>query len=86
MVIEWYWLAEKLGFMKNITTQYADGSIHYEVAVKAEGFFFALTWAMFPTLFLIGLISCFLAGWKKCENAGKTVVRYGIVILLVYKG
>ena len=85
MEIEWYWLAEKLGLIKNVTAEYADGSTYYEVAVKgAERFFTALAWSMIPLFFLLGLITCMLAVWKNRQNAGKTVLRCGIVVLLLY--
>lgn len=85
MEIKWYWLAEKLGLIKNVTAEYADGSIYYEVAVKdAERFFAILTWSKIPFFFLLGLITCLVAVRKNRQNAGKTVLRCGIVVLLVY--
>lgn len=84
MEFEWYWLAEKFGLMQETTQQYADGSIHYEVSVKAEEFFAVLGWSLLPVLFLLGFLISLITTWEKKENAGKTIVRCGIVILLVY--
>ena len=71
MKIKWYWLAEQMGLVSNLTAQYNDGAIHYQVSARADEVFSILFLSLIPLLFLFGLILRFLLCRAGHPNAGR---------------
>lgn len=84
MEVKWYWLAELLGLVRNVSDQYGDGGIHYEVSARADEIFGAIGLSAIAVLFLLGLIIRFAGVKMAHENGAKGVVICISAVLLVY--
>jgi len=84
MELKWYWLAEQMGLVTNISAQYNDGFIHYQVSARTGDVFFTLFLALIPTLFLLGCLLRFLLVRRGHDRAGRILSRGGVCILLLY--
>ena len=82
MEIKWYWLAQMLGYVKDI--RYLGGGYTYEVSAKVGEFFLMLYLLLFPVMFITGFLLCFFSYQRKGERAFSLVIRYGVVMLLLY--
>jgi len=84
MKIKWYWLAEQMGLVSNLTAQYNDGAIHYQVSARADEVFSILFLSLIPLLFLFGLILRFLLCRVGHPNAGRHFLNISVILLGVY--
>ena len=81
MKIKWYWLAEQLGLMEDLSG--GNGDVLYRVSAQADDFFEAAFFALIPIFLLAGA----LLGYLLCRNQlplARRVIRWGIGILLGY--
>lgn len=81
MKIKWYWLAEQLGVMEDIST---GTEIAYRVSVKADEYFETAIFSLVPLLFLAGLFLAFLLGRRQREILAGKLTLGGIGILVIY--
>ena len=84
MTIKWYWPAEMLGLVKNISHEYNDGGTYWSVAGNTDDVFFTLLLSMIPALFFVGFLLHFVYRVKQNTARGETIVLIGAIILLVY--
>ena len=83
MKIKWYWLAEQLGLVTDLTAQYNDGYTHYQVSAQAGEVFGWFFLSLFPLFFLAGLLlSRRLA--RRAPALERKLLRFGIAFLLFY--
>ncbi len=84
MEIEWYWPAEQMGFIKDISEQYNDGMRYLQVSSKVGDVFMVLTFSLIPLCFMIGLLIRWILGRKKKDALAKKIV-WGIAgVMFVY--
>ncbi len=76
MEIKWYWLAEQLGLVQDVSALYDDGT-RYVVSSEVGDVFFWLRAALVPLLFLLGFALC-------VRIASPAPLRVGVGILLTY--
>lgn len=76
MEIKWYWPAEQMGLVKDVSALYDDGT-SYQVSARADEIFGAIGLSLIPLLFLIGFALCFFC-------TGRTPLRVGVGLLLSY--
>ena len=84
MRIKWYWPAEQLGLVKDLTTQYNDGSIHYQVSARADEVFFTLFLSLIPLLFFWELLLCFPLHRSKQDLLARRLTVFPALTLLCY--
>lgn len=84
MKIKWYWLAEQLGLVTDLTAQYNDGAIHYRVSAQAGEVFSALLLSLIPLLFLLGLALCFFLHRSGRELLARRVIECFTLSLVLY--
>ena len=84
MKIKWYWLAEQMGLVSDLTAQYNDGAIHYRVSAQADEVFAALFLSLIPFLFLFSLVSCFLLCRMGRSDQGRYFSNIPAILLCVY--
>ena len=82
MEIKWYWLAETLGYVKDIS--HLGNNLTYEVSSKVGEFFLMLYLMLFPVLFVFGFLLRFFSFHRKGERTAALTVRCGVLVLLVY--
>ena len=76
MEIKWYWLAERMGLVRDVSALYDDGTT-YQVSAKADEIFGAIELALIPLLFLLGFALCFF-------SSSRAPLRVGVGLLLGY--
>lgn len=76
MKIKWYWLAERMGLVRDVSALYDDGTT-YQVSAKADEIFGAIELALIPLLFLLGFALCFF-------SSSRAPLRVGVGLLLGY--
>lgn len=76
MEIKWYWLAEQLGLVEDVSALYNDGTT-YRVSARTDEIFNAMRLALVPLLFLAGFALCFFC-------AAHAPLRIGVGFLLTY--
>ena len=84
MEIKWYWLAEALGYVKDIS--HLGNNMTYEVSAKVGDFFLMLYFSLFPLLFLIGFLLQFLTNGREGEHTAGRAVKVCVLSLLFYAG
>lgn len=84
MKIKWYWLAEQMGLVSDLTAQYNDGAIHYQVSARADEVFATLFLSLIPLLFLSALIFCFLLCRRGRPNVGRQILNILSMFLGIY--
>ena len=84
MKIKWYWLAEQLGLVTDLTAQYNDGAIHYRVSAQVSEVFFVLLLSLIPLLFLLGLALCFFLPRSGRELLARRATGCSTLLLAFY--
>lgn len=84
MDIKWYWLAEQLNLVKDISHLYNDGFTHYEVSAGTDDFFQALTISAILVLFSLGFLLCFFTALRGQEKTGQLIIRGSMTLFLIY--
>ena len=81
MKIKWYWLAEQLGLMEDISV---GSEIAYRVSAKANEYLEAAVFSLMPILFLAGVFLAFLPGRRRREALAAKLTLGGIFLLVIY--
>ena len=84
MTIKWYWPAEMLGLVKNISHEYNDGGIYWSVAGNTGDVFLTLMLSMFGVMFFAGFLLHFIYRVKQNALRGEKIVFSAMIVLLVY--
>ncbi len=84
MELKWYWVAELLGLVKNVSAEYNDGAVHWQVSAAAGDVFFAFAMSMIPVMFFLGFLIHFIYRVKQKPQTGSKWVLIGTVALLAY--
>lgn len=82
MKIKWYWLAEQLGLMEDLSV--GNGDVLYRVSAKADDFFEAAFFALIPFFLLTALLLSFLLCRKGHLSRARQIILFGVGVLLVY--
>ena len=84
MTIKWYWPAEMLGLVKNISHEYNDGGTYWSVAGNTDDVFLTLMLSMFGVMFFAGFLLHFIYRVKQNALRGEKIVFSAMIVLLVY--
>ena len=84
MTIKWYWPAEVLGLVKNISHEYNDGGTYWSVAGNTDDVFLTLLLSMFAVMFFAGFLMHFIYRVKQNALRGEKIVFSAMIVLLVY--
>ena len=84
MTIKWYWPAEMLGLVKNISHEYNDGGTYWSVAGNTDDVFLTLLLSMIGFMFFIGFLIHFIYRIKQNPMRGEKCVLIAVIMLLVY--
>jgi hypothetical protein len=84
MTIKWYWPAEMLGLVKNISHEYNDGGTYWSVAGNTGDVFLTLMLSMFGVMFFAGFLLHFIYRVKQNALRGEKIVFSAMIVLLVY--
>ena len=84
MIIKWYWPAEMLGLVKNISHEYNDGGTYWSVAGNTGDVFLTLMLSMFGVMFFAGFLLHFIYRVKQNALRGEKIVFSAMIVLLVY--
>ena len=84
MTIKWYWPAEMLGLVKNISHEYIDGGTYWSVAGNTGDVFLTLMLSMFAVMFFAGFLMHFIYRVKQNALRGEKIVFSAMIVLLVY--
>lgn len=84
MTIKWYWPAEMLGLVKNISHEYNDGGTYWSVAGNTDDVFLTLMISMFGVMFFAGFLLHFIYRVKQNALRGEKIVFSAMIVLLVY--
>ena len=84
MTIKWYWPAEMLGLVKNISHEYNDGGTYWSVAGNTGDVFMTLMLSMFGVMFFAGFLLHFIYRVKQNALRGEKIVFSAMIVLLVY--
>ena len=84
MTIKWYWPAEMLGLVKNISHEYNDGGTYWSVAGNTGDVFLTLMLSMFGVMFSAGFLLHFIYRVKQNALRGEKIVFSAMIVLLVY--
>ena len=84
MTIKWYWPAEMLGLVKNISHEYNDGGTYWSVAGNTGDVFLTLMLSMFGVMFFAGFLLHFIYRVKQNVLRGEKIVFSAMIVLLVY--
>ena len=84
MTIKWYWPAEMLGLVKNISHEYNDGGTYWSVAGNTDAVFLTLMLSMFGVMFFAGFLLHFIYRVKQNALRGEKIVFSAMIVLLVY--
>ena len=84
MTIKWYWPAEMLGLVKNISHEYNDGGTYWSVAGNTGDVFLTLVLSMFGVMFFAGFLLHFIYRVKQNALRGEKIVFSAMIVLLVY--
>ena len=84
MTIKWYWPAEMLGLVKNISHEYNDGGTYWSVAGNTGDVFLTLMLSMFGVMFFAGFLLHFIYRVKQNALRGEKIVFSAMIDLLVY--
>ena len=84
MTIKWYWPAEMLGVVKNISHEYNDGGTYWSVAGNTGDVFLTLMLSMFGVMFFAGFLLHFIYRVKQNALRGEKIVFSAMIVLLVY--
>jgi hypothetical protein len=84
MTIKWYWPAEMLGLVKNISHEYNDGGTYWSVAGNTGDVFLTLMLSMFGVMFFAGFLLHFIYRAKQNALRGEKIVLSAMIVLLVY--
>ena len=84
MTIKWYWHAEVLGLVKNISHEYNDGGTYWSVAGNTDDVFLRLLLSMFAVMFFAGFLMHFIYRVKQNALRGEKIVFSAMIVLLVY--
>ena len=84
MTIKWYWPAEMLGLVKNISHEYNDGGTYWSVAANTGDVFLTLLLSMIAVMFFVGFLIHFVYRVKQNTVRGEKIVLIAVIILLVY--
>jgi len=81
--IKWYWPAEALGLVTDISLQ-TNGEYTYQVSARAGDVLFALALSLIPLLFLAGGLLRFFLSRRGRDDSGRTLSRAVTALLLLY--
>ncbi len=84
MEIKWYGFAELLGLVKNVSAEYNDGAVHWQVSSAAGDVFFAFAMSIIPVMFFLGFLIHFIYRVKQNPQTGSKWVLIGTLVLLAY--
>ena len=84
MTIKWYWPAEMLGLVKNISNEYNDGGTYWSVAGNTDDVFLTLLLSMIGFMFFVGFLIHFVYRVKQSPMRGEKCVLICVILLLVY--
>ena len=84
MTIKWYWPAEMLGLVKNISHEYNDGGTYWSVAGNTGDVFLTLMLSMFGVMFFAGFLLHYIYRVKQNALRGEKIVFSAMIVLLVY--
>ena len=84
MTIKWYWPAEMLGLVKNISHEYNDGGIYWSVAGNTDDVFLTLFLSMVGVMFFAGFLLHFFYRVKHNVAKGEKIVLIAVILLLIY--
>ena len=90
MEIKWYWPAEMLGLVEDVTHLYPGQGICYEVSAKTDEVFAAFALGMMPFLMIAGALwmICFVRknkehiGQKRLHMVAMILVGYGVLSVI----
>ena len=84
MTIKWYWPAQMLGLVKNISHEYNDGGTYWSVAGNTDDVFLTLLLSMIGFMFFVGFLIHFFYRVKQIPMRGEKFVLIAVIMLLVY--
>lgn len=84
MEIKWYWLAEQMGYVRDVSEQYSDGARHLEVSAKVDDVFMILFLSLIPLCFMLGLLLRWILVKKKKDTLAKNVVWVIAITMFAY--
>ena len=84
MTIKWYWPAEMLGLVKNISHEYNDGGTYWSVAGNTGEVFLTLLLSMIGVMFFAGFLIHFIYRVKQNPIRGEKCVLIAVIMLLAY--
>ena len=84
MTIKWYWPAEMLGLVKNISHEYNDGGTYWSVAGNTDDVFLTLLLSMIGFMFFVGFLIHFTYRVKQNPTRGEKCVLIAVIMLLAY--
>ena len=84
MELKWYWFAEILGLVKDISGEYNDGFTHWQVSANAGEVFFTIFLSLIPAMFFVGYLIHFIYRVKQKPQTGEKVNLICVIVLLIY--
>ena len=84
MTIKWYWPAEMLGLVKNISHEYNDGGTYWSVAGNTGEVFLTLLLSMIGVTFFVGFLIHFIYRVKQNPMRGEKCMLIAVIMLLAY--
>ena len=84
MTIKWYWPAQMLGLVKNISHEYNDGGTYWSVAGNTDDVFLTLLLSMIGFMFFVGFLIHFVYRVKQNPVRGEKFMLIAAIMLLVY--
>ena len=84
MTIKWYWPAQMLGLVKNISHEYNDGGTYWSVAGNTDDVFLTLLLSMIGVMFFVGFLIHFIYRVKRNPLRGEKFMLIAAIMLLVY--
>ena len=84
MTIKWYWPAQMLGLVKNISHEYNDGGTYWSVAGNTDDVFLTLLLSMIGFMFFVGFLIHFVYRVKQNPMRGEKFMLIAAIMLLVY--
>ena len=83
MEIKWYWPAELMGLVTDISAQ-SNGEYTYQVSAQTGDVIFFLFLSLIPLLFLAGILIRFWFARASRDSLGRRMIRCTSGALLVY--
>lgn len=83
MEIKWYWFAEQMGLVEDVSHLYSDGTT-YQVSADTGEVFGWIAFSLIPLVLLIGFLLRFFTARRRGERTAQMILRTGIGMLLLY--